>query len=722
MADIMYFLQNLAETFDITKETHEGKQYQKHVEECYELAGRLIRLYYPNNELEKFVSALCALHDVGKLLPNWDIHKDQRPLHAVEGTEWFLRNREELKLGMPYEDMLAYLIFSHHSSLLVPMDVESFLSRYERRKDRYFEAYQEIRRLCKRIRAWDLKKRDLSVKLIDAMGMFKLADIASSMNIPDSEIIRQYMELEKVETTIREKIEQRAKKKMKQFDGQKFRIQQDIASINKRHLLLNAPTGWGKTALSLLRVANLKPFKVFYVLPTITAIKEFYENLEGIFGSDYVGEYFYFVDVELLQKRGDSLTYDRDDLFDIYRYFIPKINVTTIDQILLTMLQSGKYYTRRFNFNNALFIFDEYHLFTPEMMAILETFFNEFSKLYKFSLLLMSATPSPLYEEELQRVLPDLKICTLKSEYEKLRRHRIEYVDDTISEFVKNKIDLLREKRTLIISNTVCGAQKVYKELTSYLRERKIVLLHRKFTYSDRSEKEKEIEKADLLVSTQVAEVSLDISFDYLITEIAPIPSLIQRFGRVNRYGGIPSEVNVFICKEETSYPYLSNVLNRARSAIDKLKEGLERKNEAIYLEKSFWDFEQFFKEKIDKAKKEIERRGIMQDFYSYLIKEEKMLHDFLGREESWLAVPDLYLDNVNILFNKLRELRRTRKYKDVRNIYTQIKKYFIPISCGDLKKAQWDENLRCYVVSNYDEKLGLLSNDNLEEALKTVY
>lgn len=715
MVDMMHLLQKLSENFDITKETHEGKQYWKHVEECYELAGKLVGLYYQNDELEKFTFALCALHDLGKLLPNWDLHKDERPLHALEGAEWFLVNKEKLDFKAPYEDMLAYFLLSHHSPLLVPGAVKKSLSDYEETCGiRFFKTHSKIRRICKQIGTWASERRELSVKLVDAMGMFKLADIASSMNIPSEEILSQYMELEKLEPMIRKKIEQRAKEKTKQFDGQKFRMQENIASINGRHLLLAAPTGWGKTALSLLRIAHLKPFKTFYVLPTITAIKEFYEDLEGVFGPNYVGEYFYFLDVELLQKRGDSVGYDREHLFDIYRYFIPKVTVTTIDQILLTMLQSGKYYIKRFNFNNALFIFDEYHLFTPEMIAVLEMFFSEFSKLYKFSSLLMSATPSPLYEDELQKVLPDLKVCTLKPEYEKLKRHKIEHIDDTIDEFIKDKTNLLHGKRTLIISNTVYGAQKVYRELRSCLKGKKIVLLHRKFTYKDRSEKEKEIDKADILVSTQVAEVSLDVSFDRLITELAPIPSLVQRFGRVNRYGGSPSEVNVFICREKTQYPYLLVALDCARDKIDNLIDELQKKNEVVYLDRDFWDFELIFEDEIDEAKKELEKRGVMQDFYSYLAKEEKMLCKFLGREESWLAVPDLYLNDIYALFNKLREIR---SYEDRRSIYAQIKKYFIPISRGDLKKAQWDEHLRCYIVHNYDDRLGLLSNENLDKA-----
>jgi len=58
----------------------------------------------------------------------------------------------------------------------------------------------------------------------------------------------------------------------------------------------------------------------------------------------------------------------------------------------------------------------------------------------------------------------------------------------------------------------------------------------------DRKTKENEIEEKDgwknrglILIATQIVEISLDINFEILFTEIAPVDSLVQRMGRINR-------------------------------------------------------------------------------------------------------------------------------------------------------------------------------------------
>ncbi|MBX9695864.1 MAG: CRISPR-associated helicase Cas3', partial [Cyanobacteria bacterium] len=104
-----------------------------------------------------------------------------------------------------------------------------------------------------------------------------------------------------------------------------------------------------------------------------------------------------------------------------------------------------------------------------------------------------------------------------------------------------------KKGRVLWVCNTVAQAQRI----TELLRSRNIPahLYHSRFKYEDRVEHHRtvvnefsssELSDADLkcgivAVTTQVAEMSLDLDATLLITEIAPIPSLIQRLGRLNR-------------------------------------------------------------------------------------------------------------------------------------------------------------------------------------------
>jgi CRISPR-associated endonuclease/helicase Cas3 len=99
-------------------------------------------------------------------------------------------------------------------------------------------------------------------------------------------------------------------------------------------------------------------------------------------------------------------------------------------------------------------------------------------------------------------------------------------------------------EKVLVICNTVQGAQLRYKELRELFPTVKMLLLHSRFKRGDRAKREQRLEDEFnspkipgpcLVVSTQVVEVSLDISFDRMITEAAPLDALVQRFGRVNR-------------------------------------------------------------------------------------------------------------------------------------------------------------------------------------------
>ncbi|MEN6467805.1 MAG: CRISPR-associated helicase Cas3' [Smithella sp.] len=102
--------------------------------------------------------------------------------------------------------------------------------------------------------------------------------------------------------------------------------------------------------------------------------------------------------------------------------------------------------------------------------------------------------------------------------------------------------------RTLVVVNTVKRAQAIYKLLDKMRGAKKdglkadLVLLHSRFRQPDRDRQLAGLlatprEQGTIAVCTQVIEAGVDISARTLITELAPWSSLVQRFGRCNRYG-----------------------------------------------------------------------------------------------------------------------------------------------------------------------------------------
>jgi CRISPR-associated endonuclease/helicase Cas3 len=101
---------------------------------------------------------------------------------------------------------------------------------------------------------------------------------------------------------------------------------------------------------------------------------------------------------------------------------------------------------------------------------------------------------------------------------------------------------ILKNQKVLFVCNQVSRAQSLYQNLADRYPDVQKMLVHSRYKRGRRSQLENDLRniynkstRACIVVSTQVVEVSLDISFDLMITECAPIDSLIQRFGRINR-------------------------------------------------------------------------------------------------------------------------------------------------------------------------------------------
>lgn len=100
----------------------------------------------------------------------------------------------------------------------------------------------------------------------------------------------------------------------------------------------------------------------------------------------------------------------------------------------------------------------------------------------------------------------------------------------------------------LLLRNTVGRAQRTYQHLEPLLGRDRVTLAHARFTAADRRERDRLLTVrfgpgagdsrpgAHVVVATQVAEQSLDVDFDVLISDLAPADLLLQRLGRVHRH------------------------------------------------------------------------------------------------------------------------------------------------------------------------------------------
>ena len=141
-------------------------------------------------------------------------------------------------------------------------------------------------------------------------------------------------------------------------------------------------------------------------------------------------------------------------------------------------------------------------------------------------------------------------------------------------------------RMTLVILNTVVRAQQVHAALLKQgAPPDRLVLTHSRFRLAERLQQMSRLPQprstCDLIVvTTQAIEAGVDLSAATLITELAPASSLVQRFGRVNRYGELNDSGGATIrwidldgIDDALSAPYQPHELATARARIAPLSD-----------------------------------------------------------------------------------------------------------------------------------------------------
>jgi CRISPR-associated endonuclease/helicase Cas3 len=353
----------------------------------------------------------------------------------------------------------------------------------------------------------------------------------------------------------------------------KLRDFQDELSIFTQSVLVEIPTGEGKTEGSLLwAIRNVynQNTKIIYTLPTQTTSNKLYERVQKFFDKKECGLIHSNAKIFLEKEyERDNGVVDKqfDSNFLVSKSFNKPVTVSTIDSLLKYFINIGRFNIATKNFLNSVIIIDEVHSYDFKLMGFLKRFL-ELCKEYEVKVCLMSAS-IPNKIKELLNIKNNYPLITqndlFKKKANEIRKMDCELDDDFDFIFEKFK----ESKNILIIRNTVKSATDTYKYFKDVflLDDEEIVLYHSTFKKMDKQKKEDLIfgkldsKKPFILVATQIVEISLDIDFDVMFTDNAPIDSLIQRFGRVNRKKDENNKGEIFIYKYQKKYPYKNQYL-----------------------------------------------------------------------------------------------------------------------------------------------------------------
>lgn len=318
-----------------------------------------------------------------------------------------------------------------------------------------------------------------------------------------------------------------------------FRFREfQLSSVVPENVIAIAPTGSGKTEAALLWASQKKALeRIIYLLPTRVTSNAIHKRLQS-----------YFDNTEVAIVHSSALFYrkETDENYDQKEYlkdrtFFQNVNVCTIDQVLTQGFNLGYWELKTFHMMNAWVVIDEIHLYAPYTLALIISTITYLKSEFGARFFIMSATMPSKLQQLLRKTLGegDYQFIKDKELLDKTRNifETRDYLIDDLLDEIRSEIE--SKKKVLVVVNTVDEAIRIYNALKDFASN--AFCYHSRFMQKDRLDKEKEIQKAEisdkslLLVATQVVEVSLDIDFDILYSENAPIDAIVQRAGRVNR-------------------------------------------------------------------------------------------------------------------------------------------------------------------------------------------
>lgn len=406
---------------------------------------------------------------------------------------------------------------------------------------------------------------------------------------------RVAIETDLVEKLLEEKLKastaKASKEQQKRRNDVRKRVLEHLQNkqvLSKKLFTLTAPTGSGKTLVALDFAIKLREHicatehrkpQIIYALPFINIVEQTFEECEKILALAEVDKrgkalaHYQFADIfsntESQQKSRKE--HSQEEIEKLYWQKTMELDTWQCDMVVTTFVQffetlignRNKLLKKFHHFAGAIIILDEVQTLRAEHLPLFGATLLYLAKYLNTRIIMMTAT-RPMIFQLAQKHIKEVaqhsfshedEVCELLTDYESIfatfHRTRI------IPCFQKNKhissqefLSLVKkyhkpEQSCLIVCNKVNRSIELFEMLEQEFQGKpvKIFCLSTNITPRERQkrlEEIKELLKPDstvkpILVATQCVEAGVDVDFDMGFRDLAPIDSIIQVAGRINR-------------------------------------------------------------------------------------------------------------------------------------------------------------------------------------------
>lgn len=326
--------------------------------------------------------------------------------------------------------------------------------------------------------------------------------------------------------------------------GELYPLSLKSTSSSKKHTVVVACTGAGKTDFLFRRCRG----RVFYTLPYQASINAMFHRVKHDLKGDNPN-----LDIRVLHA-SSSVTMKNGSLEEKMKQSLvgSSIKVLTPHQLAGIIFGCKGFESIIIDIEGCDVILDEIHTYTDITRSIVLKIVEVLNRLGCRLHIGTATMPTVLYNKIID-LLGEENIMQVKltdEELDKFNRHTTHKLSTWTDAEEIIQLAVEENQKILLVCNRVKSSQEIYNFCVENYNV-PTLLIHSRFKRGDRNEKEKLLLGIDnegkpnrqfntstdacIVVATQVVEVSLDINFDLMVTETAPLDAMIQRFGRVNR-------------------------------------------------------------------------------------------------------------------------------------------------------------------------------------------